>query len=126
MPDMSVPFPEGGCKIRLGVIDNRLPEFDGRVRHQMKNYVGKRVNEFGERVHYNYYDSYDEDRIFIPFWFEDGLIQGRAPPGPLLPVYGQVLHALLPCGYRQRSWAGLWNALVTEMIFDKKAENRRK
>ena len=60
-------------KIRLGVIDNRLPEFDGRVRHQMKNYVGKRVNEFGERVHYNYYDSYDEDRIFIPFWFEDGL-----------------------------------------------------
>lgn len=73
MPDMSVPFPEGGCKIRLGVIDNRLPEFDGRVRHQMKNYVGKRVNEFGERVHYNYYDSYDEDRIFIPFWFEDGL-----------------------------------------------------
>lgn len=96
MPDMSVPFPEGGCKIRLGVIDNRLPEFDGRVRHQMKNYVGKRVNEFGERVHYNYYDSYDEDRIFIPFWFEDGLRIAFAE-GSILANY-IVVEQKIPAG----------------------------
>ena len=83
-------------KIRLGVIDNRLPEFDGRVRHQMKNYVGKRVNEFGERVHYNYYDSYDEDRTFIPFWFEDGLRIAFAE-GSILANY-IVVEQKIPAG----------------------------
>ena len=96
MPDMSVPLPEGECKIRLGVIDNRLPEFDGRVRHQMKNYVGKRVNEFGEREYYNYYDSYDEDRIFIPFWFEDGLRIAFAE-GSILANY-IVVEQKIPAG----------------------------
>ena len=96
MPDKSIPLFEGECKIRLGVIDNRLPEFDGRIRHQVKNYVGKRVNEFGELVCYNYYDKYDGDRIFIPFWFEDGLRIAFAE-GSLLANY-VVVDQKIPAG----------------------------